>query len=335
MLCDSTVLLNMKRLILSIILSLVYSLSAEEVSLTVEGKILSGELELAEKKASRIAFLISGSGPTDRDGNTTGAPGKNNSLKYLSEYLSKAGIPSLRVDKRGVGASAVIKEIDLRFFTYVSDVESWIKFLEGKGFSEIILIGHSEGALVASLAAKHKSVVGLISVAGAGRPAPEVLRSQLKPKLPKSLYDKADKAISTLTKGEAVKDFPPALISLFRPSIQHYLISWFKFDPVEAISDLSIPVLIVQGNTDLQISLDDAKLLQAGAKAGQIKIIEGMNHVLKKVKGDMKDQLPSYFDPKLPLHKDFGKAVLKFVLESTAEQNAADQPATRLQSKSK
>jgi len=312
----------MKLLILFITLSLFSPLSAEEVSVSANEKTLKGELSLAKKKTSRIAFIISGSGPTDRDGNTVGAPGKNNSLKYLSEYLNKGGIPTLRVDKRGVGASAdaALKEADLRFSTYIEDVGYWIKFLEQKGFSEIILVGHSEGALVATLAAKHKSVVGLVSVAGAGRPAPTILRDQLKPKLPKEMYKKADKAISILAEGKTVKDFPPALISLFRPSVQPYLISWFKIDPVKAISDLTIPVLVVQGSTDLQTALKDAKLLHAGAKNSEMKIIEGMNHVLKEVKGNMKDQLPSYFDPKPPLHRDAGKAILTFVLKPKAEQ---------------
>lgn len=312
----------MKLLILYITLSLICPLSAEEVSVTVDEKTLRGELSLTKKKTSRVAFIISGSGPTDRDGNTIGAPGKNNCLKYLSEYLHQSGIPTLRVDKRGVGASAdaAVVEADLRFSTYVKDVGSWIKFLEQKGFSEIILIGHSEGALVATLAAKHKSVIGLISVAGAGRPAPAILRDQLKPKLPEEMYKKADKVISLLAEGTTVKDFPPALISLFRPSVQPYLISWFKLDPAKAISDLTIPVLVVQGSSDLQTSLKDAKLLHAGAKNSEMKIIEGMNHVLKKVKGNMKDQLPSYFDPKLPLHDDVGKIILTYILKSKPER---------------
>ena len=314
----------MKSLILYITLSLFAPLLAEEVSITVDQKTLKGELNLAETKTSRIAFLISGSGPTDRDGNTIGAPGKNNSLKYLSEYLNRGGISTLRVDKRGVAASsaAATKEADLRFSTFVEDVKHWIKLLEQKGFSEIILIGHSEGALVATLAAKNNSVIGLVTIAGVGQPAPVALRQQLKPKLPKVLYDKADKAITDLTEGKTTKDFPPSLSALFRPSVQPYLISWFKIDPAKAISDLSIPTLIVQGTTDLQVSQRDAKLLLTGSKNGKIKNIEDMNHVLKEVKGDLKAQMSSYFDPKIPMHKDLGNIILKFCLKPV--QNKAE-----------
>ena len=307
----------MKKFITFIILSLSSILSAEEVAIEVDGKVLKGELNVTEKKTSRVAFLVSGSGPTDKDGNTLGLPGKNNCLKYLSEYLNEGGMPTLRVDKRGVGASsdAGVEEVDLRFSTYVEDIGHWIGMLEEKGFTEIVLIGHSEGALVATLAAKHKSVIGLVSVAGAGRPASDVLREQLKPKLPKGLYEQADKAISSLAKGEAVKDFPPSLNTLFRPSVQPYLISWFNIDPAKALSGLTVPVLIVQGATDLQVTLADAKLLHAASKGGEIKVIEGMNHVLKEVEGDEKAQMASYFDPEIPIHQDLGDFILKFTLK--------------------
>lgn len=307
----------MKLLIPHIILLLLSSLLAEEVMITIDKKTLKGELKQTENKTSRIAFILSGSGPTDRDGNTVGVPGKNNSLKYLSEYLNEEGIPTLRVDKRGVGASSAAssKEIDLRFSRYVEDVDHWINFLKQKGFSEIVLIGHSEGALVGTLAAKNDSVIKLISIAGAGEPAQVILRRQLKKNLPKGLYDRSDEIITKLTEGETIKKVPPSLASLFRPSVQPYLISWFKLDPAKAISDLSIPVLVVQGDTDLQTSISDAKLLDAATKDGEIKIIKGMNHVLKEIEGDLNAQLSSYFNPEIPIHTDLGSAILKFIVK--------------------
>jgi len=310
----------MKQITLILILSVAFSLSAEEVSIVLKGKTLGGELDRASSNV--VAFFISGSGPTDRDGNTAGAPGKNNCIKYLSEFINKGGISTLRVDKRGIGASASAggKEIDLRFSTYVDDVGHWISFLEKEGFTEVVLVGHSEGALVATLAAKNKSVIGLVSTAGAGRPAPDILREQLKPKLPKDLFEQANNVVSNLARGKVVEDFPPSLTTLFRPSVQPYLISWFKIDPAKAISELRIPVLIVQGSTDLQSSIEDAKLLHAAATNSEMKIIEGMNHILKEANGNLTAQLPSYFNPNLPLHKDLGTVILQFIKTTQAKK---------------
>jgi len=192
-------------------------LIAKEVSITIDEKTLHGELKTQEQNKSLAAFILAGSGPTDRNGNTVGAAGKNNSLKYLAEALNKEGITTLNIDKRGVGASAkaAIKESDLRFSNYVEDAKQWIKFLEKQGYTEIILMGHSEGALVATMAASSKSVKGLISIAGAGRPASVVLKEQLKSNLPEKLYTESDKVITSLLKGEIVKDLSPSLNSLF------------------------------------------------------------------------------------------------------------------------
>ena len=319
----------MKSLLLLFILLTYSPLFAEEVSIALEGKTLKGELSVAGEDKSQAVFILSGSGSTDRDGNTLGAPGKNNSLKYLSDFINKEGVTTLRVDKRGIGASsaAAATESDLRFGTYVDDAKQWIKFLKEQGYSDIVLIGHSEGALVATLAASSESVAGLICIAGAGRPAPTILREQLMTKLPKELYTQADKTISSLTEGKTVKDFPPALHALFRPSVQPYLISWFQIDPAISISEVRVPVLIAQGSTDLQVSLEDAELLHAKAKGSKLIIIKGMNHVLKEAEGDLSAQMPSCFKPELPLHKDLGGKVVEF-LKATKRQNkpAHDNP---------
>jgi uncharacterized protein len=298
-------------------------LHAEDVS--IQNETLKGELTSVGTDKSLIAFIISGSGPTDRDGNTVGSIGKNNSLLYLSNYLNKEGISTLRIDKRGVGVStsSAIKEDDLRFSTYVEDVGHWIDFLKKRGYSKIVLIGHSEGALVATLAASSDSVIGLVSIAGAGRPASVVLKEQLQSNLPKELYTQAESIISSLEKGETVKNTPPELSSLFRSSVQPYLISWLKIDPAKAVSEVEVPILIVQGSTDLQISIEDAKLLHTGAKESELHIIQGMNHVLKAAEGNIDTQITSYIDPTLPLHKDLGAKVLKLIIN--ASQNPAYQ----------
>jgi len=70
-------------------------------------------------------------------------------------------------------------------------------------------------------------------------------------------------------------------MSLFRPSVQPYMISWFKYDPAAEIANLEVPVLILQGTTDLQVHVEDAKLLAKAKPDAKLRIFDGMNHVLK------------------------------------------------------
>jgi len=106
---------------------------------------------LLPKDADRptpVVLLLSGSGPTDRNGNSPMLPGKNNSLQMLAEGLASNGIASLRYDKRGVGesAGAMVAESDLRFETYIDDAVAWCEQLhKDKRFSAVVIAGHSEG----------------------------------------------------------------------------------------------------------------------------------------------------------------------------------------------
>jgi hypothetical protein len=100
--------------------------SANEVGIVLDtpaGKIAGSLLLPAAKGAAPVALIIAGSGPTDRDGNSSMIPGRNDSLRMLAQALAQAGIASVRYDKRGVGASAqaVQSESALRFETYIDD----------------------------------------------------------------------------------------------------------------------------------------------------------------------------------------------------------------------
>ncbi|HEX3580841.1 MAG TPA: alpha/beta hydrolase, partial [Thermoanaerobaculia bacterium] len=93
--------------------------------------------------------------------------------------------------------------------------------------------------------------------------------------------------------------------------------SWFKYDPAKEIAALDVPVLIVQGTTDIQVSLDDAKRLAAANPKAKLVVIEGMNHILKMVSGDLKTQIPSYGDPKLQLSEKLTPELVQFVRGTT------------------
>ena len=263
-----------------------------------------------------VVLLLSGSGPTDRNGNSPMLPGKNNSLLMLAEGMAENGIASLRYDKRGVGesAKAMVAEADLRFETYVDDAVAWCEQLrKDKRFSAVIIAGHSEGSLIGMLAAKRCNADGFISIAGAGRAAADILRTQLAGKLPPELATQSDAILKSLEAGKTTENPPPELAALYRASVQPYLMSWFRYDPAKSIAALTVPVLIVQGTTDLQVSLDDAKRLSAASPKAKLLVIEGMNHVLKEVPPDREKQMASYSDPSLRLAPEFLAGVVEFV----------------------
>jgi uncharacterized protein len=200
-------------------------------------------------KPMPVVLLLSGSGPTDRNGNSPILPGKNNSLLMLADGLASNGIASLRYDKRGVGesAGAMMAEADLRFETYVDDAVSWCEQLrKDKRFSAVIIAGHSEGSLIGMLAAKRCNADAFISISGAGRVAADILRTQLAGKLPPELAKQSDAILKNLEAGKTTENAPPELAAIYRPSVQPYLISWFRYDPAKSIAELTVPVLIVQ-----------------------------------------------------------------------------------------
>ena len=274
-------------------------------SVVVPGGVIRGTLDLPVGPGPwPIVLMIAGSGPTDRNGNSPLLPGRNNSLEYLAQALVARGIASVRYDKRGVGASAgfTLREADLRFDDYVGDAAAWIRALKAdRRFTSVSVAGHSEGSLVGMLAAASAGADGYVSIAGAGRPIGEVLHEQLARQLPPDLLGKADTAIARLSRGERDDSAPPRLWMIFRASVQGYLISWMKHDPARDLAALTIPVLIVQGTTDIQVDTTDAQRLAAGDPAAHLLLIRGMNHVLKMVPADPAKQAASYGDPSLPV----------------------------------
>jgi uncharacterized protein len=285
---------------------------SEEVQLATATGVLHGTLlrpgaaALARTGGRRpVALILPGSGPTDRDGNSLVIPGDNNSLRMLAEALAAEGIATLRVDKRGIAASAAAgrAEADLRFDHYVDDAVAWLAMLRGTGeFDRFHILGHSEGALVATLAAQQAPVHGVVLLAGTGRSMAATIRGQLAPQVPPQLLAQADSAFVAMREGRTVT-VPPGLESLFRPSVQPYLRSVMDIDPAAELARLSVPVLVISGTTDVQVSIaEDARRLAAvqGPRV-ELVVVEGMNHVLKAAEGPIAAQLASYGDPTLPL----------------------------------
>jgi hypothetical protein len=245
---------------------------------------LSGTLALPGTAAPwPVALLIAGSGPTDRDGRTPLLPGGEAPLLRLAQALAAEGIASLRYDKRGVGASlhTGLREEDLRFRHMVDDAIAVAAPLKQDArFRALLLVGHSEGALIAGLAAREAQAAAVVSIAGAGQRASELVREQLRGRLPELLELQAIATLDALAAEELVPDPPEALTLLFRPSVQPYLVSWFRYDPAEVLADLQIPLLLVHGTADAQVPAAHAQLLHAARPDARLLLVEGMDHLL-------------------------------------------------------
>jgi len=258
-------------------------------------------------------------------------PGKNNSYRMLAEALAAGGVASLRYDKRAIGESraAATTEAALRFDMYVDDTAAWVAQLKtDPRFSRVIVAGHSEGSLIGMIAAARARADGFVSIAGVAHRASEVLRDQLRPQIGTmpALWEGSEAILASLDAGKVVDPLPtaiqavPPLASLYRPSVQPYMISWLKYVPSAEIARLSIPVLLIQGTTDLQVSVDEAKALKAAKPDAELILVDGMNHVLKPAPADRTGNMATYSNPDLPIAPDVAAAILALARRLSAGQ---------------
>lgn len=295
-------LLTFSALFLFLLTSAQTTFKEKEVKRSVAGGNLYGTM-LTPKKANGVAVVfISGSGPTDRDGNSAIA-GKNNSIKMLAAAIGAKGYASLRFDKRAIGKSMPgYKEDSLRFDTYINDVVEWVAWLRrDKHVTKIVIVGHSEGSLLGMVAAQMVNADGFVSIAGAGFSADVILKQQLENQLPGKMYEQCVPVLDSLKAGYMVKNPPAALKSLFRPSVQPYLISWFKYNPAVEIAKLTCPVMILQGLNDLQVTQKDAESLWGAAPSARTVLMPKVTHVLKEAGETQAENLTTYANETLPL----------------------------------
>jgi hypothetical protein len=302
---------------IAIVLILIFSVSfSQEKTFTEEevsiSKFIDGTLLIPnDNQKSALAIIIAGSGPTDRNGNQNFL--KNNSLKKLAENLTNSGIATFRYDKR------VVKQIrqgnvdkDMMFDDFVNDAKDVIDyFKEKETYSKIYVIGHSQGSLVGMLAAK-ENVDGFISLAGAGQNIGDVIVDQVTNMAPK-LGEEAQKVVDKLKKGETTTDYPQALVSVFNVDIQPFMMNWMQYNPTEVISELKIPVLIVNGTKDLQVSEEEAQLLKDANEDAELKIIVNMNHVLFEIEGDDLENSKSYNEAFREISTKLVDSIVEFI----------------------
>ncbi|WP_342708686.1 alpha/beta fold hydrolase [Bradyrhizobium sp. B124] len=258
-----------------------------------------------------VALLIAGSGSTDHDGN--GPQLKPATLKKLSEQLVARGIATLRYDKRGAGEwkKEFGRPEDFRFKDYVGDAAALIEYLRGSGkFAHVAVVGHSEGGLVAILAAQRVPVDRLVLLATAARKQGNLLKAQLEKQLPPDKFEPIGKAIDDIMAGQIVNP-PPAGLAI-APAMQPAIASAFTEDPIDPMKKITGPVLIVAGGRDHQLARLDFLALTTADFAAKSLWLPDMNHLLVDVT-DAADDMASYNEPERPLDPDLIDAVAGFI----------------------
>jgi uncharacterized protein len=267
-----------------------------------------------------LVLIIPGSGPTDRDGNNplgvAGGP-----YRQLAEALAERGVASVRIDKRGMFGSraAIANPNDVTIGAYAEDVHAWIDAMRARtGRSCLWLLGHSEGGLVALVAAQRpQGICGVILVSAAGRPLGEVIRAQLRANPANApLLPQAEAALDALEAGRRVDSsaMPAPLQPLFAPAVQPYLTDLFSHDPARLAAALRVPTLIVQGDHDLQVSLVDADALAQAQPRAQRVTLAGVNHVLRPVTSDDRAaNAATYANATLAISRSVPEAIARFI----------------------
>ncbi|NQY06261.1 MAG: alpha/beta hydrolase [Flavobacteriaceae bacterium] len=276
---------------------------------TLQGTLLKP----MNKKEFPLVIFIAGSGPTDRDGNQKHL--KNNSLRQLAERLSNKQVATFRYDKRILAEllNDTFEEKNVSFDNFVADAKLIVQYFKRKPqYTKIYLAGHSQGSLVGMLASE--GIDGFISIAGAGQSIDKVIEHQIENTAP-TLLESAKETLDKLRKGKTTSDYNPQLEILFRKSLQPFMISWMNYTPTEEIKKLDMPILIVNGDKDLQVAVSEAELLKEASPEAEYKIIKDMNHVLKDIPGEGKldTNAISYTNPEIPLSDELVSTILNFI----------------------
>lgn len=286
------------------------------------GKI-SATIDMPDKSSDVAVLIVAGSGPTDRYGNS--AAGLNTfCYKMLGEALAESGYAVMRYDKRGVGLSALPAEDvpNLVFEDYIDDARRCVEFLRDEGFGRVVVAGHSEGGLIAlALAAEEECCLdGVVLLCAPGFNMAEILNYQLAQQLVPAymaLMVKSTNIINSLKAGRMVaeENIPNELMGLFHPTVQPFLISNMRYEPVELAAKCRVPMLIVSGGRDVQVSVSNGERIHGANPAAEHRVFENMTHVLKDA--DTSDRvtqvLSIYTNANLPITEALAPAIVEFL----------------------
>jgi dienelactone hydrolase len=286
---------------------------------TTDGLSISATLTMPDGAAPALGWpallMIQGSGPTDRDGNSTLLPGvKIDNFKQIAQVLAAKGIATLRYDKRGMDANHAQLPADeshmAAFFDwdhFVGDAIAGYHFLtrQPQIYAERVgLLGHSEGSSLALAAADkmrsdaHAPCV-LILLSAMGRTEDNVLHDQLNRVMDKQgasaeqkqyLLDENARIVSAIKRtGQVPADVPAGLAFLYQPYLGPFLRGSLSVDDTALAARYPGPVLVIAGERDIQVSptLDggalDAALKTRHPDEHLFVVVPGASHELKHV----------------------------------------------------
>jgi esterase/lipase len=284
--------------------------NSEDLSIT---QLIDGTLIVPKtSEAVPLAILIGDSGPIDRNGNQQMMV--NNSLRFLAEGLYENNIASFRYDKRIVKQMKrrILDEKKTNFADFITDAVAVLEYLKNdKRFSKIYIIGHGEGSLVGMIAAQ-RDVNGFISIAGAGQAIDDLIVAQITKDAP-GLADNARTSFDDLRANGVAYNYSEGIASIFRKEIQPFVFSWMQYNPKEEIAKLDIPILLINGDKDIQVQVSEAELLKAARPDAEYKIIANMNHVFKKIDGNDLENSKSYNIYNLPVMPELINTITDFI----------------------
>ena len=298
--------------------------ASEELKIETEWGNIYATLSVPEGGSDTAFVIVAGSGATDRDGNSLSAGLKTYSYSMLSDELVRGGYAVLRYDKRAIGES-VIPQADvpnLLFEDYVDDAELVVEFLRSRGFRRVIMAGHSEGGLISLAVAERQRVVldGIVLLCAPGYAMDSILLTQLGAQLMPAniaLMFQAERVIGRLKRGERVaeSEIPQALLGLFHPVVQPFLISEMQYDPQALIAQCDEPILIVSGGRDVQVSVANGEALHKAQPGAVHRVFEYMTHVLKDSNTEDRVQqiLSVYANSNIPITEGLSSTIIEFV----------------------
>jgi hypothetical protein len=266
--------------------------TTQNITLTTSTGTLYGTLDVpAAPSAVPVVLFMGGGIPIDRNGNSHLYPDSNNTMKMLAEALLKYGVASLRYDKRGVAQSrfSCQSEEELRVEVYVQDALGWgKKLLEDKRFSSVIILGYSESVLPAIITTRTLGADGCICVAGNGRSLQEVFMEKAKRSFPHEQAQEAQTVVASLEQGRRVDSLKyQILYANFRPSLQPYLMSSYRYFPSKELAKLTVPSMIIGGTKDFDIPVQEFKSFAAAAPNAKLSLIDNMTHILRELPQDL------------------------------------------------
>ncbi|MFP2996284.1 alpha/beta hydrolase [Spongiivirga sp. MCCC 1A20706] len=286
---------------------------AEEITLKNGDITLPGTLTYnASLNKTPLVIFVPGSGNPDRDGNQLAFNVKANYIKQLADSLANRDIAIFRYDKRQATKSNIpIMLKGMKFNALAEDVKSILKNFENdKRFNNIILIGHSQGSLVSMLSITN-AVDKFVSLAGLGTTVENAIVRQITQQN-EMLGKTAAEHFATLKRQDTIEAVNPMLMSIFAPQNQAILKDYNRYNPSVLIKSITIPTMIINGDADIQVRVEDAELLHKAKPDAELVIVEQMNHVLKTVTNP-EDNQKSYYSPDFPISTKLINVLEKFI----------------------